>query len=250
MNDSDYGKLVSPTEVRFERLLPGPIETVWAFITDSEKRGEWFASGPMELRVGAKFTLRFKHSSLSPNKAPAPERFREMDKTGHEWTGEITEVDPPRRLAFFSNDSEVVFDLKPVKDAKGEDKVLLILTHRRLPNREMVVGVMGGWHSHLAVLVDKAHGRTPPAFWDIWRANDGVYDKRVPPDCCGLLLDEATGRGRGDIRAGLVIAQNQKLALGVDLATNAAPVGGTGGLQAAIEARFVGLPGRVRQLAR
>ncbi len=46
MND-DYGTVLSPTEVRFQRLLPGPIESVWAFLADSRKRGEWFASGPM-----------------------------------------------------------------------------------------------------------------------------------------------------------------------------------------------------------
>jgi len=34
MNE-EYGTVLSPTEVRFERLLPGPIETVWAFLTDS-----------------------------------------------------------------------------------------------------------------------------------------------------------------------------------------------------------------------
>ena len=66
MND-DYATVLSPTEVRFQRLLPGPIETVWTHLTASKKRGEWFASGPMEPRVGGKVTLRFKHSDLSPH---------------------------------------------------------------------------------------------------------------------------------------------------------------------------------------
>lgn len=172
---NDYGTVLSPTEVRFERLLPGPIETVWAYLTDSKKRGEWFASGPMDLRVGGKVQLHFKHSDLSPNKAPPPERFKEMDRTGHDSSGEITEIDPPRHLAFTWGTSEVVFDLAP----RG-DKVLLTLTHRKLPDRSEMVGVMGGWHAHLSILVDKAYGWTPPAFWDVWRASDGVYDKRVP----------------------------------------------------------------------
>ena len=43
----DYPEVVSPTEIRFERLLPGPIENVWAYLVESKKRGEWFASGPM-----------------------------------------------------------------------------------------------------------------------------------------------------------------------------------------------------------
>jgi uncharacterized protein YndB with AHSA1/START domain len=87
---NDYGQVLSPTEVRFERLLPGPIETVWAYLTDARRRGEWFASGPMEPRVGGKIQFHFKHSDLSPAKAPAPERFREIDAKGHDSTGEVT----------------------------------------------------------------------------------------------------------------------------------------------------------------
>jgi len=67
-----------------------------------------------------------------------------------------------------------VFELEP----KG-DKILLTLTHRKLSGRDEMVGVSGGWHTHLAVLVDKAYGRVPPAFWDLWRSIDGQYDKRI-----------------------------------------------------------------------
>jgi uncharacterized protein YndB with AHSA1/START domain len=177
---TDDGIVLSPTEVRFERLLPGPIESVWTYLTDSRKRGEWLASGPMDLRVGGRVQLRFKHQDLSPNKAPPPDKLKEIDRTGHDSTGEITELDPPRHLAFTWGSetwgwSEVVFDLEP----KG-DKILLTLTHRKLPNRDGMVGVMGGWHAHLAILVEKAHGHTPDAFWDVWRRTDGYYETRVP----------------------------------------------------------------------
>src|SRR5258708_35879315 len=99
MNDGT-GAGLWPPEVRLQRLLPGPCETVWAYLGDSKKRGEWFASGPMEPRVGGKMTLRFKHSDLSPHKAPPPEKFKEIDAKGHEWSGAITAYDPLRRLAF------------------------------------------------------------------------------------------------------------------------------------------------------
>jgi hypothetical protein len=71
--------------------------------------------------------------------------------------------------------SEVVFDLVP----QG-DKVLLVLTHRKLANRTDMTGFAGGWHCHLAILTDKAHGRVPPAFWDVFRKFDGEYDRRIP----------------------------------------------------------------------
>lgn len=169
MNDAK-GIVLSPTEVRFQRLLPGPIETIWAFLTDSRKRGEWLASGPMDLRIGGKVKLRFKHADLSPHQSPPPENLREMDAKGHESEGEITELDAPRRLAFtWGSSSEVLFELEP----RGNE-VLLTLTHRRL---DELGGVTRGWHSHLAVLVERANGRVPPAFWDLFRAVGEKYDQ-------------------------------------------------------------------------
>ena len=50
-----YPEVLSPSEIRFQRLLPGPIETVWSYLTDARKRGEWLASGPMDLRVGGQW---------------------------------------------------------------------------------------------------------------------------------------------------------------------------------------------------
>ena len=62
---NEYGVVPEPGTVRFERLLPGPIERIWAYLTDSEKRGRWLASGAMELREGGRVTLEFKHKTLS-----------------------------------------------------------------------------------------------------------------------------------------------------------------------------------------
>ena len=176
-----YPEVLSPTEIRFKRVLPGPVEKVWSYLTDSSKRGEWLASGPMELRVGGKVSLRFKHSELSPNQAPAPEKYRKMDEEGHSAEETVTEFDPPRRLAFTwggtSGDaSEVVFELAP----RSDGRVLLTLTHRKLPNEDERRGTAGGWHCHLTILVEKLEGRTPPAFWDIFRKVDAEYADGIP----------------------------------------------------------------------
>lgn len=175
---SNYGVRVDAHTVRFERLLPGPIERVWAYLADGDKRGEWFASGALPAKVGESFELRFKHSDLSPNKAAPPEKFAEMDKTGHSGREVLLAIEPPHRLVFsFGHEektaSEVEFRLMP----EGE-KVRLVLTHSKIPDRAYAINVSGGWHSHLDILQYKAEGRVPPAFWDVWRGIEDVYEQR------------------------------------------------------------------------
>jgi uncharacterized protein YndB with AHSA1/START domain len=173
----DYPDVLSPSEIRFQRLLPGPIETVWSYLTDARKRGEWLAGGPMEPRVGGKVALRFKHSELSPHQAPPPETYRKMDEEGHQADETVTVVEPPHRLAFtWGGTSEVTFELSPQEGGK----VLLTLTHRRLPNDAERAGTAGGWHCHLFILAEKLEGRTPPAFWDVFRKTDAEYASGIP----------------------------------------------------------------------
>jgi uncharacterized protein YndB with AHSA1/START domain len=40
-----YGALIEPTTVKIQRLLPGPIERVWAYLTESDLRRQWLAAG-------------------------------------------------------------------------------------------------------------------------------------------------------------------------------------------------------------
>src|SRR4030095_10901952 len=84
----EYGVVVAPATIRFERVLPGPIERVWAYLTESEKRGKWFAPGQMELREGGRVELFFRHADLSPKKEPTPDRFKRYDQ-GHTSHGRI-----------------------------------------------------------------------------------------------------------------------------------------------------------------
>jgi len=174
----EFGERIDAHTVRFERLLPGPLEKIWAYLTDGQKRGEWFAAGDLPAKVGETFELRFKHDDLSPNKAPPPERFKEMNETGFRATEKLLALEPMRRLAYtFGNEnpppSEVEFVLTP----EGE-KIRLTLTHRKIPDRPYAVNISGGWHSHLAILQYKAEGKVPPPFWDVWRQTEHTYEKR------------------------------------------------------------------------
>lgn len=170
--------------VEFVRILPGPIERIWDYLWDGEKRGEWFAAGAMPTKPGEAFEMQFKHSTLSPHQAEPPPQFIEMDKTGHRSKNMLLAYEPPHRLAFtFGGEkdpariSEVEFRLSQEGDPQ-DNKVRLTLTHRKIPDRGYAANVSGGWHAHLAILQDRAEGKVPPAFWDVWRKTEGVYEQR------------------------------------------------------------------------
>jgi hypothetical protein len=60
--------------------------------------------------------------------------------------------------------------------------VRLVLTHRRLRDRKAMLAVGPGWHSHLAVLVDRLEERESDAFWATFTRLEKEYQKRLPED--------------------------------------------------------------------
>jgi uncharacterized protein YndB with AHSA1/START domain len=173
---SEFGVATEARTLRIRRVLPGPIERVWAYLTESDKRGRWLASGPMELRVGGRVELTFHNTDLSAHAEPPPDKYKEYE--GASFCGRVTRCEPPRLLSYtWGDDSEVTFELSP----EGE-KVLLVLTHRRLSDRTAMVRFGSGWHAHLAILVDHLGGREPRPFWSTHARLEAEYEKRLPAD--------------------------------------------------------------------
>jgi uncharacterized protein YndB with AHSA1/START domain len=171
---SEFGVVTAARTLRIRRVLPGPIERVWAYLTESDKRGRWLASGPIELRVGGRVALTFRNSDLSAHAEPPPDKYKEHEGAGFE--GRVTRCDPPRVLSYtWGEHSEVTFELSP----QGDD-VLLVLTHRRLPDRTAMVMVGSGWHAHLAILLDRLSGREPRSFWSTHGRLEAEYERRLP----------------------------------------------------------------------
>jgi uncharacterized protein YndB with AHSA1/START domain len=168
------GVVLDASTIRFERLLPGPIERIWAYLTESEKRKQWFAAGDYELKKGGKAHLFFQHKNISKPGTEAPEQFRKMHDEGHNWEGKILEVDAPRLLTMtFGEHSEVTYELTQQSD--GE--VLLTLTHRKLTANDMK-NVAPGWHSHLAILADRLNNRNDVDFWALWQKMNKHYGEK------------------------------------------------------------------------
>ena len=167
-----YGVLTEPATLKIQRLLPGPIERVWSYLTESELRRQWLGAGKMEMKVGAPFELVWRNEELNnpPSRRPAgfPEETRMESR--------ITELDPPRKLSFtWVGSGDVSFELEP----KG-DEVLLTVIHRRLPDRATLLRVSAGWHMHLDILVARATSKEPAPFWEGWSRLQKEYDQRLP----------------------------------------------------------------------
>lgn len=125
--------------VRFERLLPGPIERVWELLTTPDGLPEWFGEAVIEPREGGRVSLAGGHIR-----------------------GVVTQWQPPRCLVYTWNvfstgearspypESYVRFELEP----RGSD-VLLTLTHLPVLERFEKQNAMG-WHTFLDLLVAAA----------------------------------------------------------------------------------------------
>ena len=167
-----YGVLTEPATLKIQRLLPGPIERVWDYLTESNLRRQWLAAGQMEMKVGAPFELVWRNDELTNPPGQRPAGFGEE----HHMQSRITELDPPRKLSFaWENSGDVTFELEP----QGND-VLLTVTHRRLPDRSTTL-IGRRWLAHASRhSACPRQGKEPAPFWDGWSRLKKEYDQRIP----------------------------------------------------------------------
>lgn len=165
-----YGVLIEPTTLRIQRVLPGPVDRVWAYLTDSDLRRKWLAAGEMAPTVGSSVELVWRNSELTDPPGHRPEGFGEE----HRLVSEITAFEPMRKLAItWGSTGGVTFELEP-----SGSEVLLTVTHHRVEDRGVLLNVSAGWHAHLDILAARVAGKEPQPFWDSWAALKADYEKR------------------------------------------------------------------------
>lgn len=164
MNDSAV--ITGRDTLTFVRRLPGPIERVWAYLTDSTLLPTWLSQGTVADRVGGE--MRFEMGAA----------------------GRVTACEPPHLLEYTWNeegsgtcgpvtDSLVRWELR--EEAGG---VRLTLTHARLPEKELV-SHGAGWHAFVDRLAAIAEGRDPEPFDESVERLKATYSSLVSPHRIG-----------------------------------------------------------------
>jgi len=165
------GTLAEGNTLRIQRRLPGPIERVWSYLTDSDLRRQWLASGTMKLEPGASFELVWRNDELSSSAAERPDGFSAESRA----TCQFVEVEPPRRMRYiWPGVGEVCMELETV-----EGEVMLTLTHRQLIGDRLILNVCAGWHAHLVLLVAQLEGNRPPSLWSTWKCLRKEYEEQL-----------------------------------------------------------------------
>ena len=169
------GTLHDPHTVEFKRLIPGPIELAWDYLTKPELLKTWFADMTLEPRLGGAVTVHFHDHTCG-------------GETGSGGVhGIVREFRPPHAIAFTwiqqhpqpdgsiinRDEGEVRFEL-----AEKGAKVLLTLLHSGQPT-ETLIGHSAGWHAYLDNLESLISGRGRIVFMDVVGRVRPKYEERL-----------------------------------------------------------------------
>ena len=148
---SHDGAILDLHTVEFKRLLPGPIDLAWDYLTKPELLKTWFNDVTLEPRVGGAIEVRFgKEGSCSGGVHGVIREFRRPHVLSFSWNQRRAQPDGSSK----SMDEGVVrFEL-----AERGDKVLLTLHHTGIPTKELP-NYGGGWHAYVDSLESRLSGK-------------------------------------------------------------------------------------------
>jgi uncharacterized protein YndB with AHSA1/START domain len=153
------GEFLKVSAVRFERTLPGPIETVWAHLTQPAKLSGWYGEA----------------SSIEPSEGGV------VSLMGGHIRGVVTRWGPPTKLIHTWNvfspgetvsaypESYLSLELEP----RGSD-VELTLLHLPVLERFVPQNAMG-WATFLDILADTVAGREVKPRQAYTQKNAAIY---------------------------------------------------------------------------
>jgi uncharacterized protein YndB with AHSA1/START domain len=158
---SDLGRYRDGDTLHFERVLAGPPDLVWEYLTNSDALPEWLGNGEIAPEVGGKVMLR---------------------SGGPVIRGKVLEWEPQQRLAYTwipfmpmedtpaAPESTVRFVL-----AAHDSGTLLTMTQGPIPP-EMRSRTIAGWHVLLEILSASVAGEAAPDFMETFESVAGDYE--------------------------------------------------------------------------
>ena len=158
------GEVSSVKCLAFRRLLPGPIEKVWAHLTDTTFLPAWFGEdSSIEGRQGGVVRLMGGHIR-----------------------GVVTQWQPPKKLictwnVFNPNDGPDAVSAYPESyltfelEARERNEVALIFTHFPFLERFVPQSAVG-WHTMLDILIAALNGEAIEERADYMRKNAELYN--------------------------------------------------------------------------
>jgi uncharacterized protein YndB with AHSA1/START domain len=157
-------------ELRFERVYPRPIATVWAAMTTPERLADWLGAVDLEPHVGGRFNC-----------------FINRDEDA-QTRGTVLAWEPPRLLSFsWRTPGEPETAVRAELSDAGGGQTRLVFTHGMLDRKWMGL-VFPGWHQLLERLGKLMATGEPWASPDgRWRALQAIYLDRYK--LTGVLLD-------------------------------------------------------------
>ncbi|HEV8388896.1 MAG TPA: SRPBCC family protein [Dongiaceae bacterium] len=168
---SHDGSILDLHTVEFKRLLPGPIELAWDYLTKPELLKTWFADVTLEPRVGGTITVGFGKAGCGG--ASVEGTILEFRRP-HMFTFSWIKLRPqPDGSIMHSHEGDVRFEL-----AEKGDKVLLTLLHSGLPVHELA-GHGAGWHAYMDNLESRIAGHSALDVMAIFHDLRPRYDERV-----------------------------------------------------------------------
>lgn len=174
----ELGQAIAADTFQLERTLKAPIERVWSYFVDGDKRSRWFTGGDDLTVNGQAFSILFAHRNITSEKPP--ERWKQMESGEFPMSGRVLAFDPPRLLAITWGDGdEVVSEVRFEFTAIG-DQTRLVLTHSKIDTKDHLRDFAGGWTAHIETLETVLEGKSANHFWaDVVSAHE-AYERAIP----------------------------------------------------------------------
>ena len=155
---NDFASIDGHQTVTLVRDLPGPIERVWAFLTEPKHLALWLSDGLFSARVGG--DVRFDMGAV----------------------GQVTIFEPPHLLEYTWNEPEksrgaILDTLVRWELVPSGSHIRLTLTHTRLSASEAVAHA-AGWHALVDALSTRLSGGEPPPIMERISQLHQAYSRR------------------------------------------------------------------------